>query len=118
MSLPQPWVFFPANDQVVTFGPVILGSTQFSAPPTYVTDCTGTFTLLDPTGNAVTGANGLTFTFVPSSNGLYTAQIFGSTFNPTVLSAGYTSVITLTSIAQSAQNVWSVPSIVKKRNSS
>jgi hypothetical protein len=123
MPLQQPIILFPQNDQTITWGPLILGSTQFSSSPTYIVDGVGTLTVNDPNGNPITGATNLNFSFVASSNGLYTVFIAGASFNPTPTTLlpfpwNCSSIIAFTSAAQSASNKWTIPTKIQLRNSS
>jgi hypothetical protein len=114
MAIPLLIVFEAGNDQLIQWGPLVTGPTANNPSPTYVDDASGTATLLDPNGNPVPGATGLSFTYVTSSTGIYQAQIVGSSFNPAP-GSGYTLQVRLTSGSAGA-GFWTVPATVAVRS--
>jgi hypothetical protein len=66
---PQPFVFYP-NNTVGVLWSVWLGSDWADGIQTSVNDCTGTFSIIDPSGVAVPGADALAFS-ATSTPGTY-----------------------------------------------
>ena len=112
MAIPTLFTFFPENDQIFQWGPLVSGESPLSNP-TYVDDAAGTLTLYDYNGSPVSGATNLSFVYVPGSNGLYNAQIAGTSFNP-VVAPNYSVVVTLTSPTY-GRGYWTVPAQVVVR---
>lgn len=125
-AIRQPFTFWPLNDRNFYWGPIIAGIDEFEPDPTPIDDCVGTFTIFDPNGVAVPGANALPFMLTSNTSdpntapGVYLAQISGTLFNPPLSNGlpSYTTVIVLNSPSlQTGNNLWSVPTIIKLRNS-
>src|ERR1700733_7454139 len=112
LTVSQPFVFHPLNDVPVLWS-IILGST-WNAGDTPIIDAVGTLTILDPTGTPVPGADAVAFVPTPIP-GQYEADIVGSTFNPPPGSR-YQTIISLSSPSANAQATWSVPTIIRLRN--
>ncbi len=87
MSMPTSLLFRLQNDEYIEWGPMTDGTTGITlgdgtvVPVSYLNNLTGTCTLVDLSGNAVTGLNGVSFAYVNGTNGIYRALI-EQTFNP------------------------------------
>lgn len=87
MSVPTSLTFRLKNDEYIEWGPMIDGTTGITlgdgtlVPVAYLNSLTGTATLVDSTGTPVTGLNGVSFTYLASSNGIYRCLV-EQTFAP------------------------------------
>jgi hypothetical protein len=107
ISIQQPFIFFPNNDTPILWA-IVNGAN--SEP---VTDAVGTLTILDPTGNPVSGASSLPFS-ATTTPGTYQANIVGSVFNPAP-GTRYVTVISLTSAYANGTGEWQIPTVIRPR---
>lgn len=115
ITIQQPFVYFPNNSIPVLWN--VVSGVTWSTTKTPVTDCTGSLTLYDPQGNAVSGATGL-FAQATTTPGLYQFVIDagsdGSLFHPDV-GRDYKTVITMNSPTVGGPARWTIPSVVRAR---
>lgn len=115
MSIPVSFIFFAGvNGQILEWGPMVDGTTDNLTPPTYLNALTGTATLFDSTGVAVTGFNAISFAYVAASNGIYRAPL-ANTFNPP-LGKNYLLKVDMAG-APLGPGHWEVPARVVMRSS-
>lgn len=102
-------VIYTNNDNVVE-----IAGLQNSATEAYLNSATCTFTLSEtPGGSAVSGADGVSLTYVSSSDGVYR----GTLADTVSLTNGKRYYMTITADAGAdLKAVWTVPVVARERN--
>ena|ERR1700732_548383 len=113
--IPITLVLYQNNDQYIQWGPLIDGTTDGNTPPTYLNTLTGLLDLVDPTGTDVPGATGISFAYIPASNGIYQALIPQSAVATLTPGPGYLVEIDFSGAIGHAH--WDVPAWLKVRKS-
>jgi len=117
----QPFLMFPGNSVPILWS-IISGATINNPVPTPVTDATGSMTVYDQNDNPCPGATNVP-AVATSTPGTYSFSIDGTLFgkdsrgNALPLGSGYTTVITMNSMIVGGPAEWTIPTILKDRNS-